>query len=601
MEIRTQQAHYRDPITTSGKATAAAGKATAAAGGQAQALPSDTYTPLTGYVDPDVSAPTLPTSAPPALPRPVVFVHGFTGDPGSFNAYTDWLSSGSKPVNKFGGIIEANKLDKLDGTANLFTLRLSRPFNGIEKNSAELKTAVEAICRATGQPEVDLVVHSLGGLDTRDYLREPDEKVKRVVMLGTPNHGSQLSNLEIVFREKFGYPIKPPEDDPEVRTVLHQLQVDRNDRSGRPENPYLRELNNGWAAQRSKAEILIIAGAGIPTLTGPVGITALGDGVVPRKSADLEGVETKTAWFKTHGALLKTAGVIENAANFLATGKALTPGENIYDSPADEARAKELMAREAAREKAAQQAAQAGAGAAKPGKASLAQVQGVAQLPVLDPAFQFGLGLGVLAALMGGPKEALPLVNIGLSSTQGESTLQAAYNVDLTRSSDPVRGSGTSNGTSFAETANLVDGKLYWNSQNGPTASGLVMEVGDDERSITMKGQLSGVDADLRLAAFTDSEGNVAGIETKGTLNGEQYFMKSTVDVESLFSAGSSAAGRQGEMHVVGLVQGQAVEKSYQVAVQKQGGGLHLTARGQGLNVGQAQGVAVDIHVTDRD
>lgn len=483
---------------------------------------------------------------------------------------TDWLGR----ANKDAGIIDPNRLDGLDGEAKMFTLRFSRPYNSIETNSAELKKTVEAICKATGSAEVDLIVHSLGGLDGRDFLREPDEKIKRMVMIGTPNHGSQLANLELVFREKFGWPIKPPVDDEEVRTVLHQLKID---------NPYLNELNDGWPQQRGRADMMVIAGAGIPTLSGGLGITAIGDGVVTRRSANLDGIETKTAWFKTHGGLLKTAGVMENAAEFLVTGKALTQESNLYDSPGAEAAAKNLLAgktREGSRV----------------GGATLAEVQQASQLPILDPAFQLGLGLGVIAAMMGGPKSALPLVNIGLTSSQGQSALRADYSVDLAREYDPVQGSGTVNGQLFSERANLVDGKLQWRTE-GSSGSNLVIEVGSDEQSLAITGQVSGVNADLRLAPFTDAAGNIAGIETKGVLNGEQYFMKSTVDVEGIFSG---QAGRDGEMHVVGLVHGQAVEKSYQVGIEKALGGLHLRARGAGVNVGQEQDVAVDVHVRDR-
>lgn len=553
-------------------------------------FPTDAYHgPLSQYVDPMASVPpTLPTAAPPVLERPVVFVHGFTGDPHQFDPMTDWLSSGGR--NKDGGIVDPNKLDQLDGSANLFSIKFSRSFNGIEKNSEELKKTIEAICRATGKSEVDVVVHSLGGLNTRDYLREMDEKVKRFVMIGTPNHGSQLANLELLFREKFGYPIKPPEDDPEVRTVLNQLRVARKD-----ENPYLNDLNRGWSAQRSKAEILTFAGVGIPTLTGGIGITIKGDGVVPKKSADLEGVETKQAWFKTHGALLKTASVMENAAAFLSTGRTLTTDENLYDSPADEARAKQLLAEEAQREAAAEKAKEA----SKTGGASLEAVQQAAQLPILDPAFQFGLGMGVLAAMMGGPYAATPLVSLKVNSTQGENDLSADYTVDMDRQHDPIRGSGSNNNGAFSEKANLVEGKLYWNSQNGVLNSGMVMEVNEDERSIQLSGQLSGVNANLRIAPFLDNEGNIQGIETKGTLNGEQYFMKSTLDVQALLAG--NAERRDGNMHVVGLVNGQAVEKSYDVSVHRsRGKELHLTAQGAGLNAGQTQAVGVEVKVVDR-
>ena len=207
-----------------------------------------------------------------------------------------------------------------------------------------------------------------------------------------------------------------------------------------------------------------------------------------------------------------------------------------------------------------------------------------------------GLGLGVLAAMMGGPKAALPLVEIALASRQAESALRADYQVDLARESDPVVGSGVVNGQSFSERANLVDGKLQWRTEDSSAGANLVIEVGGDERSLAITGQLSGVNADLRLAPFTDAHGNIAGIETTGVLNGEQYFMKSTVDIQGMLFG----RAKQTQMHVVGLVQGESVEKSYQVGIERVWDGLHLRARGNGLNAGLEQDVAVDVHVRDR-
>ena len=542
-----------------------------------QSLPST-------YQDPDTRPVVFPTSAPPALERPVLFLHGFNGSADSFDPLHEWLTSGANPSNKSGGKIRPDSLGNLDPKANLFSLNLSRPYNSIETNSAELKKTVEAICKATGSKEIDLVVHSLGGLNARDYLREPDEKVKRFVMLGTPNHGSQLANLELVFREKFGYPIAPPVDDPEVREVLKQLSVDKNNRNGTPKNPYLRELNNGWEEQRKHADILLVAGAGIPTLTGTPGVTAFGDGVVTRASAKLDGIESKTSWFTTHGRIPKSAKVMENTANFLLTGKSLTTDENLYDSPEDEIRAKELMS-------------------SKPGNvgaiggASIEQVQKASQLPLLDPAFQFGLGLGVLAAMMGGPKATLPLVEIELASKQAGDDLKASYNIDLQRSQDPVQGRGSLNGSTFGEKANLVDGKLHWQSDSRGTGSGLTLEVGDDEASIFLNGQLSGVNASLRIAPFADATGHIAGIETTGMLNGQPYNVKSTVDVEALLF---NSANNHGEMQVTGTVNGQTIEKSYEVGTHRDQLGLQLIAYGAGTNLGQDQSVSVNVRVSDR-
>jgi hypothetical protein len=203
--------------------------------------------------------------------------------------------------------------------------------------------------------------------------------------------------------------------------------------------------------------------------------------------------------------------------------------------------------------------------------------------------------------MMGGPHGATPLVELSINSTQAENNLQAQYTVDLDRSRDPIRGSGHNGNGAFAEKANLVEGKLYWNSQTGSLASGMVMEVNDDERSIQLSGQLSGVNANLRIAPLLDSQGNLEGVETQGLLNGEQYFMKSVLDVEGLLAGG--AERRDGNMHVTGVVNGQVVEKRYDVSVHRSRDSrkdLHLTASGTGLNAGESQNVSVEVAVKNR-
>ncbi len=47
-----------------------------------------------------------------------------------------------------------------------------------------------------GLDELYIVAHSMGGLVTRAYFaKEPDPRIKRVVMIGTPNHGAELADL----------------------------------------------------------------------------------------------------------------------------------------------------------------------------------------------------------------------------------------------------------------------------------------------------------------------------------------------------------------------------------------------------------------------
>ncbi len=59
-----------------------------------------------------------------------------------------------------------------------------------------------------GVTEINLVVHSMGGLLVRTYLQEhQDPRIKRMVMLGVPNHGANMANImqsNPLFRLFFG-------------------------------------------------------------------------------------------------------------------------------------------------------------------------------------------------------------------------------------------------------------------------------------------------------------------------------------------------------------------------------------------------------------
>ncbi|MFE6975350.1 esterase/lipase family protein [Streptomyces sp. NPDC057682] len=70
--------------------------------------------------------------------------------------------------------------------------------------TCEIRTAaellgrhVEEICARTGQREVDIVGHSLGGLIARYYVQRlgGDRRVRTVVTLGTPHGGTALARL----------------------------------------------------------------------------------------------------------------------------------------------------------------------------------------------------------------------------------------------------------------------------------------------------------------------------------------------------------------------------------------------------------------------
>ncbi len=298
------------------------------------------HLPLPSTRTPEVNRPQrLPAEPAPRLARPVLFVHGYMGMPEEFQDMTSWLTR--EGVNRDGGVLDGAEPGPVDSEANLFAIRYTRPWQTMETDARELHNVIEAICQATGATGVDVVAHSKGALDTRKYLMEADEKVDHVVMIGTPNAGTLLADVELLIREKLGRPMKPPIKDPEVKVTLNQLRVDRADKAGTPRNPALRELNQSWETQRERAEFLAITGNGIPTINEVTGVTFLGDGTVTRRSAAPEGIPARHAWFSVHGSLAGNQAVMRETFAFL-TDQPLSASEDIFETPEDRARAESL-------------------------------------------------------------------------------------------------------------------------------------------------------------------------------------------------------------------------------------------------------------------
>lgn len=254
----------------------------------------------------------LPPEEAPRLDKPVLLVHGFNSGPEAWANMRQWLVRGGD--NKDGGVVRANS--NVDPQGRVFTMEFSRPFNPLSNNASELRQAIDRIAAATGSPEVDVIGHSMGGLDTRLYLDQGDEKVSKLVMIGTPNHGSVLADLELTFRN-MGIPIMPPTDDPLVRQALTDCSEVRGNN-----NPVLAQLNKNLPRQRERADMLVIAGNGKPTLSSRYLVTMRGDGVVSRASATLPEVPLRNLWGTGHGEVKDHPDALRIAAAFL-TGRPL--------------------------------------------------------------------------------------------------------------------------------------------------------------------------------------------------------------------------------------------------------------------------------------
>ena len=257
------------------------------------------------------SGPVPPLQDPPRLPRPVLLVHGYNSGPGAWRGLQSWLTRGQ--VNQDGGVVQAETV-QINPGGRVFSMQFSRPFNPSRTNSAELRQAIEHISAATGSPTVDVVAHSKGGLDTRLYLDQGDEKIEKLVMVGTPNHGTRLADVDLALRRR-GIALTPRSRDP----LIGQALSDCGQTSGN-ENPLLDDLNNHWTRQRERADILCISGSGRPTLKGRFGFTLNGDGAVAQDSLAMPGVPMRIIPSVGHGGIREHPLTMQQAVSFLVGG-----------------------------------------------------------------------------------------------------------------------------------------------------------------------------------------------------------------------------------------------------------------------------------------
>ncbi|HRW36196.1 MAG: alpha/beta fold hydrolase [Acidimicrobiales bacterium] len=125
-----------------------------------------------------VALPASPAGA--AAKDPVVIVPGFTTGP--------IIDTGYLPLR-----------DRLRRAGYDVTL-LTYPDYGlgdIRTNSARLAATVASVKARTGAAKVDLVSHSMGGLVSRYYVKSLGgaSSVDSLIMLGTPNYGTNLANI----------------------------------------------------------------------------------------------------------------------------------------------------------------------------------------------------------------------------------------------------------------------------------------------------------------------------------------------------------------------------------------------------------------------
>lgn len=170
----------------------------------------------------------------------------------------------------------------------------------ITKSAEYLHQLLESL---EGIEKVSFVVHSMGGLVVRCYLKEhQDERIQRMVMLGVPNQGANMADIfrkNVLFKLIFGPAGK-------------QLGI-----------------NEGFIANlpTPKFEFGIIAGArGDEKGYNPL-VPGDDDGTVSVESARLPGAADYAAVQCLHSFIMNHADTIKYTLNFLQKGQFRKDGE----------------------------------------------------------------------------------------------------------------------------------------------------------------------------------------------------------------------------------------------------------------------------------
>jgi pimeloyl-ACP methyl ester carboxylesterase len=166
----------------------------------------------------------------------------------------------------------------------------------MEQHAKNLASVISNLSQAK---RIHLVGHSMGGLVIRRYLAgAADSRIKRVVMLGTPNHGSEVADWASelgLYHLLFG-PVSRELCTANARAGLEECSLPVN------------------------VEAAVIAGGfGRRTGLNPL-LRGDNDGLVTVESAKLPGACDFLCVPVYHGGIVRSAAVADAVARFLQTG-----------------------------------------------------------------------------------------------------------------------------------------------------------------------------------------------------------------------------------------------------------------------------------------
>lgn len=110
--------------------------------------------------------------------RPILLVHGFFSNRGIWHRMRgQLLARGLGPIH---------------------LMELSPVFAAVSSMADSLHRQIESIRRESGAAQIDLVVHSMGGLVSRQYFREHGTgAIAHFVSIGSPHHGTRVAKMAL--------------------------------------------------------------------------------------------------------------------------------------------------------------------------------------------------------------------------------------------------------------------------------------------------------------------------------------------------------------------------------------------------------------------
>jgi triacylglycerol lipase len=112
---------------------------------------------------------------------PILLIHGYDEGSNIWNSWIGWLGG-----NNFSNVYP-------------ITFQFNDLCGSSEQHAMELNSIVDGILSTTGYEKVNIVAHSKGGLDARWYIATSGstDKVANLIMIGTPNAGSQAAFFDL--------------------------------------------------------------------------------------------------------------------------------------------------------------------------------------------------------------------------------------------------------------------------------------------------------------------------------------------------------------------------------------------------------------------